>query len=99
MIDPAWTTGERFAVSHTDERGHTVFLQIRDGQPPSVSLEPPLGRVASELRGPTEALWRTFAEGDARASVAAGMALVGDHGPVMLLRTWANRAQSGHAAR
>jgi hypothetical protein len=100
MIDPAWTRGERFTISHSDERGHAVFLQVRDGQPPLVSLEPPAGRVASELSGPVEGLWRVFADGGARApTLVGGILTSGDQGPLALVRTWANRAQSGHGAR
>lgn len=99
MIDPAWTHGERFTISHTDERGHAVFLQIRDGQPPLVSLEPPAGRVATALAGSAESLWRTFAGGAPEpAAGAAGVLVGGDQGPLMLVREWANRAQSGHGA-
>lgn len=99
MIDPAWTRGERFTISHTDERGHAVFLQIRDGEPPLVSLEPPAGRVATALAGPVERLWWTFTEGDSEPGAGAAGALVtGDQGPLTLVREWANRAQSGHGA-
>jgi hypothetical protein len=99
MVEPAWTQGELFAISHTDERGHAVFLQIRDGGPPLVSLEPPAGRIATELSGPAEALWQAFADGASQPHGGAGMALRGDQGPLTLVRTWANRAQSGHGAR
>jgi hypothetical protein len=99
MIDPAWTRGERFTVSHTDERGHAVFLQVRDGQAPIVSLEPPPGRVATELSGPVASLWQLFADGGSQAQAGAGLSLSGDQGPLALVRTWANRAQSGHGAR
>jgi hypothetical protein len=99
MIEPAWTHGERFTISHTDERGHAVFLQIRDGQPPLVSLEPPAGRIATELYGPVEGLWQAFADGASQPPGGARVALRGDQGPLTLVRTWANRAQSGHSAR
>jgi hypothetical protein len=96
MIEPGWTHGERFSISHTDERGHAVFLQIRDGGPPLVSLEPPAGRIATELSGPAEALWQALADG---TQAGAGLAVRGDQGPLTLVRTWANRAQSGHGVR
>jgi hypothetical protein len=100
MIEPGWTHGERFTVSHTDERGHTVFLQIRDGEPPLASREPPAGRVATALSGSVEGLWRMFADGGSAAPAGDGSVLVsGDLGPLTLVRTWANRAQSGHGAR
>jgi hypothetical protein len=99
MIDPAWTRGERFTISHTDERGHAVFLQIRDGEPPLVSPEPPGGRVATALAGPAERLWWTFTEeGSEPGAGAAGVLVTGDQGPLTLVREWANRAQSGHGA-
>ncbi len=99
MIEPAWTQGERFAISHTDERGHAVFLQIRDGLPPVVSLEPPAGRIATELSGPAEAMWQALADGTSQPRAGAGPVLRGDQGPLTLVRTWANRAQSGHGVR
>ncbi|HTU28375.1 MAG TPA: hypothetical protein VMF07_03270 [Solirubrobacteraceae bacterium] len=99
MIEPTWTRGERFTISHTDERGHAVFLQILDGQPPLVSLEPPAGRIATELDGPGEELWRAFADGASKLPGGAGVVVRGDQGPLTLVRTWANRAQSGHGAR
>ncbi len=100
MIEPGWTHGERFTVSHTDERSHTVFLQIRDGEPPLASREPPAGRVATALSGSVEGLWRMFADGGSAAPAGDASVLVsGDLGPLTLVRTWANRAQSGHGAR
>jgi hypothetical protein len=99
MIEPGWTHGERFAISHTDERGHAVFLQIRDGGPPVVSLEPPAGRIATELSGPAEALWQALADGTQPPQGGGGLAVRGDQGPLTLVRTWANRAQSGHGVR
>jgi hypothetical protein len=97
MIDPAWTRGELFTVAHTDERGHAVYLQIRNGAPPLVSLEPPTGRLAAELAGSSTALWQAFGDGRAQAWPADGITAAGDQGPLTLLRTWANRAQSGHS--
>jgi hypothetical protein len=99
MIEPGWTQGERFSISHTDERGHAVFLQIRDGHPPLVSLEPPTGRIATELSGPPEAIWQALADGTPQPRAGAGTAVRGDQGPLTLVRTWANRAQSGHGVR
>ncbi|HET9093458.1 MAG TPA: hypothetical protein VFN36_00105 [Solirubrobacteraceae bacterium] len=99
MIDPAWTRGELFTVAHTDERGHAVYLQIRNGAPPLVSLEPPAGRLATELAGASTGLWQAFGDGRAQAWPADGLIAAGDQGPLTLLRTWANRAQSGHSAR
>lgn len=99
MIDPAWTRGELFTVGHTDERGHAVYLQIRNGAPPLVSLEPPAGRVATELAGSSAALWQAFGDGRAQAWPGDGFTAAGDQGPLTLLRTWANRAQSGHSGR
>ncbi|HLI58756.1 MAG TPA: hypothetical protein VKV21_03735 [Solirubrobacteraceae bacterium] len=99
MIDPAWTRGERFTISHTDARGHAVFLEICDGRPALVALEPPDGRIATALSGPPERLWQMFAEGAVEPGTgAAGVRVTGDQGPLTLVRTWANRAQSGHGA-
>jgi hypothetical protein len=99
MIEPGWTDGERFTISHTDERGHEVFLQVCDGQPPLVSLEPPAGRIATELSGSAAGLWQSFADGGPRPDASPGVAVRGDLGPLAVVRAWANRAQSGHGTR
>jgi hypothetical protein len=102
MIDPAWTAGERFTISHTDERGRIVYLQIRDGRRPLVSLSSPEGRVATTLAGSASELVTTLwaaaepTPTEAGAPVAgAGTIVEGDRGPLTLVRTWVDRAQAG----
>jgi hypothetical protein len=90
MIDPAWTAGERFTLSHTDERGRVVYLQVRDGRRPLVSPTAPDGRIATALTGSAGELMRAL------WTPAEPTAIVeGDHGPLMLVRTWIDRAQAG----
>jgi hypothetical protein len=89
MIEPAWTTGERFIIGHREPAAAApdAYLLIRDGRPPLASAEPPHGPVATLLEGPAdEALG---------ALVGATGAHVGEETPLALLRQWLDRAQCG----
>jgi hypothetical protein len=99
MIDPAWTRGERFTITHTDERGRNVHLQIRDGAPPLVSRAAPQGRIATALAGDADGLVSTLIASPARPD--GGNVVSGDVGPLSLVRDWVSRAQTaeGHDPR
>ena len=93
MIDPAWTRGERFTLAHVDEQARTVYLQVRDGEPPRVSRTAPEGRVATEASGSATAL--AVALSGSQPAWERSVTVRGDSGPPALLTDWVKRAQSG----
>jgi hypothetical protein len=99
MIEPAWTRGERFTLAVEDEGGVAVHLQILDGRSPVVTREAPAGRVATTVRGTAAQLVAAVAGGtpgtEPGPPAPAAADVRGDEGPLALLRTWVNRAQSG----
>jgi hypothetical protein len=95
MIDPAWTRGERFALAHVDERGATVFLEVRDGSAPLVTRAAPEARVAVTLSGTAGELAGALATGGPGVAAQAGHAVGGDAAALALVRGWVNRAQRG----
>jgi hypothetical protein len=89
MIDRSWTAGKRFTVGHESPGGgDRVYLLVRDGAPPRVSREPPLGPVATTIRCSDERLMTLLSGGSAPGAVVRGAAA-----PVILLREWIARAQ------
>jgi hypothetical protein len=90
MVDPAWTTGERFVIAHRDPDGRTVYLAVRDGRSPEVSRTPPPGRIAATIDGPADALVSILS-----GAPAPDGQLSGDEGPLTSLRMWLKHAQSG----
>jgi hypothetical protein len=89
MVEPAWTTGERFVVAHRESAASApdAYLQIRDGRPPLASTEPPHGPVASMLESPADEVLGALAG-------ATGVP-AGEEQPLALLRQWLDRAQCG----
>jgi hypothetical protein len=89
MIEPAWTTGERFVIAHRESAASApdAYLQIRDGRPPLASAEPPHGPVASVLESPADEVLG--------ALVGATGEPAGEDRPLALLRQWLDRAQCG----
>jgi hypothetical protein len=90
MIEPAWTTGERFTIGHRESAAATpdAYLHIRDGRPPLASAEPPHGPVATVLESPADEVLGALAG-------ATGTLVVGEERPLALLGQWLDRAQSG----
>ena len=91
MIDPSWTVGERFTLGH-ESRGGTgrAYLLVRDGAPPGVSRNPPLGPVASSILCPDEQLLTLLIDGSAPEA-----AVLGAPGPLAVLGGWIARAERG----
>jgi len=90
MIEPGWTAGERFTIAHRspEDASPGSYLHVRDGRPPLASAEAPHGPVATVLESPAADLLGVLAGAtDAR--------LVGEEHPLVLLRQWLDRAQSG----
>ena len=92
MIEPAWTRGERFTLSHSDGDSAPIFLVVRDGRAPEVTRTPPEGRVATEIVCSAAALVDVLA-GSPGVSPAPDV-VRGDRGPLTSLRDWIQRAQS-----
>ena len=91
MIDPAWTTGERFVIGHREPAAASVgaCLHVRDGASLRVAGEAPHRRPEAVVICPSEQLARVL------AGVAAPAELVGRQAPLALLRRWLDRAQCG----
>jgi hypothetical protein len=90
MIDPAWTTGERFTIAHRARTGAApdAYLHVRDGEAPLPSLTLPHGSVTTVVVcPPTEVL--------GALAGATGALLEGEERPLVLLWRWLERAQSG----
>ncbi len=90
MIEPAWTTGERFTIGHREPGAATpdAYLYVRDGRPPLASTEPPHGPVASVLESPADEVLGALVG-------ATSAQVVGEEQPLAVLRQWLDRAQSG----
>jgi hypothetical protein len=86
MIEPGWTMGERFTIGHRDPAVTTpdAYLHIRDGRPPLASAEPPHGPVGAILES-------------AAADVLGALTgpIDAEERPLVLVRQWLDRAQSG----
>jgi hypothetical protein len=89
MVDPAWTAGESFVIAHRDPDGAVTYLTVRDGRAPAVTRTAPVGRIATTIDGPADALLTVLSGAPAREG-----RLSGDEGPLESLRTWIKRAQS-----
>ena len=90
MIEPDWTAGERFTIGHRvqDAASPDAYLHVRGGKPPLASAEPPHGPVTSVLVCPADEV----VDGLAGTTPAH---LEGEERPLVLLRQWLDRAQSG----
>ena len=90
MIEPDWTAGERFTIGHRvqDAASPDAYLHVRGGKPPLASAEPPHGPVTSVLACPADEVL----DGLAGTTPAH---LEGEERPLVLLRQWLDRAQSG----
>ncbi|HJS96483.1 MAG TPA: hypothetical protein VJ741_19605, partial [Solirubrobacteraceae bacterium] len=86
MIEPNWTAGERFTIGHRDPAVTTpdAYLHIRDGRPPLASAEPPHGPVGAILESTAD---------DVLGALAG--ATDAEERPLVLVRQWLDRAQSG----
>jgi hypothetical protein len=93
MIEPRWTTGERFTLGYASgvgrrERG---YLRVRDGSRPLGSTEAPLGPVGTTIVCPPDVLIAVLV-GSERAAAAD---IRGDTRPLTLVQQWIARAQQG----
>ena len=91
MIEPAWTTGERFVIAHREPGAASAdaYLHVRDGAPPRASGEAPQRSVEAVVVCPSSELIGGL------AGVGAPAELLGEQRPLMLLRRWLDRAQCG----
>jgi hypothetical protein len=90
MIDPAWTRGWRFAVTH--ERGPggpQAHLLIRDGEPPVIAETAETRPSDLTIVGPSESLLPVLA-----ADPVSGVELLGDRERLTKLQNWIKRAQT-----
>jgi hypothetical protein len=87
MIEPTWTAGERFTIVHR-AAGRETYLRIRDGRPPSVTEQPPLGPLATTIRCPPQELAPLLA-----GELEPGPRIRGSERPIALLVGWVSRAQ------
>ncbi|MBV9604336.1 MAG: hypothetical protein JO027_04490 [Solirubrobacterales bacterium] len=92
MIDPAWTTGERFVLGHREPAASApgAYLHIRDGRPPLAAGEEPHGPVAGVLVCQGEDLLRFLG-----GAGGPDLEVAGAERPVALVRQWLDRAQCG----
>jgi hypothetical protein len=92
MIEPSWTAGERFTISHREQSAPSpdAYLHVRDARAPMVTEEPPHGPVATTIACQPDALLAVLA-GDQVAFAA----ISGDQRPLALIRQWLDRAQCG----
>lgn len=90
MIESDWTVGERFTIGHREPAAASpdAYLHVRDGKPLLPSVEAPHGPVASVLVCPGDEVLDALA-----GATPAG--IEGEERPLLLLRQWIGRAQSG----
>jgi hypothetical protein len=96
LIDPEWTRGHRFVVGYelTGEGGGKWFVQVRDGERPVVTTEPP-----GEVNG-TGVMdmdtWRRVVAGEMTPTRAMQDQLTwieGEIYPVVMMGRWIERSQ------
>jgi ribonucleoside-diphosphate reductase beta chain len=96
MVDPPWTAGHRFTVVYevTGEPGGTWYVQVRDGEPLTVTSDAP-GPVDATVRLAAET-YQQLAGGKLTAADAMREQLTEIEGkihPVTLLGRWIDRSQ------
>jgi hypothetical protein len=102
MIEPSWTEHEQFALRLGGE--DPLYLVVRPGIAPAVVPDAPASGVTTTVTGSAEGLMLALAGGPTPS--AAGPAAVagapgrsveitGEDWPLVLLRKWIKRAQSG----
>jgi hypothetical protein len=92
MIEPSWTTTERFTIAHREPHAQAAgaCLCVRDGALHSLSGGEHAGPVTTTLVCPAGLLLAAL-EGAAGADAV----IEGDARPLALLQSWCKRAQSG----
>ncbi|MGI8505393.1 MAG: hypothetical protein ACR2MK_01065 [Solirubrobacteraceae bacterium] len=90
LIEPGWTTRERFSLAYETPGTETVYLLVRDGRPVEVTEVAPAGRVATSISGPV-GTFELLISGRRPAQAT----VTGDEWPLALVRKWIKRAQSG----
>jgi hypothetical protein len=88
MIAPSWTEREQFALRFDGQ--DVLYLVIRPGIAPAVTAEAPASGVTATLSGSAEGLMLALAGGP-----APDIEITGEDWPLVLLRKWIKRAQSG----
>ena len=89
MIDPAWTTGQRFTIAHVDGET-TAHLTVSDRRPPTVTAAAPAEPATTTIVCPADSLLLVLAGGRPDE-----LEIRGEERPLALLLEWAQRAQSG----
>jgi ribonucleoside-diphosphate reductase beta chain len=97
LIDPEWTRGHSFTVAYvvTGEGGGTWYVQIRDGERPWVTTDPPEAGADARLTMTLET-YRALAAGEMTPPEAMRGHLVEMEGalhPVTLIGRWIDRSQ------
>ncbi len=87
MIEPRWTSGDRFTVAHRGPGG-SVYLRVPGNTRPAVGVEAPLGPVAATIICEPNELLAVFAQGSAERARIRGRREV-----VEQLRRWVSQAQ------
>jgi hypothetical protein len=88
MIEPSWTEREQFALCF--DGADVLYLVVRPGVAPEVADEAPASGVTTTISGSAEGLMLAFAGGPAPT-----VEITGEDWPLVLLRKWIKRAQSG----
>lgn len=91
MIDPAWTSGERFTLAHAGVEAPVEgpYLHVRGGERPVVAERPAPGAAVTTIVCPDGELLPVLAgEGPAVTAVS------GDQRALSLVQHWLKRAQS-----
>ena len=95
LIDPEWTRGHRFVVAYEITPGGTWYVKVNDGQPVSVTTEPPSEGVDATARVGADT-YRGLISGELTPSVAMQKQLTDIEGeiyPVTILGRWIERSQ------
>jgi hypothetical protein len=92
LVEPDWTVGEQFTVAYRrpDADRPEALLRVADGSRPTVSAPLVPASGTSTIVCPPSALPAVL------AGAEAGLAMVeGEEQPLVLVRRWVARAQSG----
>ncbi len=87
MIEPSWTEHEQFALRFVGQE--PLYLVVRPGIAPAVVPEAPASGVTTTVRGSAQELMLAL------AGPAPTVEIAGEDWPLVLLRKWIKRAQSG----
>jgi TolA-binding protein len=88
MIEPSWTEREQFALRFVSE--DALYLVVRPGVAAAVVDEAPASGVTTTISASAEGLMLALAGGP-----ASNVEITGEDWPLVLLRKWIKRAQSG----